>query len=292
VTFAPFWHLPAALPALDPVEGNGYCLEMRDASQSVLQRRCFDLSFYDYEGGAEIAVDSFLAAMPLDPTASRAVLRQAAVVLGEVVASAHAPRVTLLSPNTAGLKSGKVGVAWMAADDDGNELAFTLSYSHDDGASWLPFALNLTGTSSYELDLSNLPGGMACRIKVDASDGWHNASDASDSSFQVANKAPLAGILQPVGGAVVSSPLTLQGYGYDLEDGQMEETSLAWSSDRDGPLGTDDTLWDVALTPGQHTLALQATDIRGATDSVVVVITVANGESDLEAIYLPLLLWH
>jgi hypothetical protein len=290
VTFDPFWQLAAAQPALEPPEGSEYCLELRDAAHAVLQSRCFDLSFYDYEAGAEIAVDGFVTAMPLAPTASRAVLRQGTVVLGEVVASAHAPQVTLLAPNTPGLVSGKMSVQWTAQDADAGELAFALSYSNDDGASWLPFAVNLTGTVSYEVDLSNLPGGTACRVKVDVSDGWHNASDVSDSSFQVAGKAPLAGILQPAAGAVVTAPLTLQGYGYDLEDGQLAGSSLAWTSDLDGPLGTGDTVWDVELTPGQHTLTLQATDSQGTTGSATVVITVGPVEPDLERVYLPVVL--
>lgn len=288
VTFDPFWQMPAAQPALEPQEGSDYCLELQDAAQTVLQSRCFDLSFYDYEAGEETAMDGFLAAMPLDLTASRAVLRQGPTVLGVRTASAHAPQVTLLSPNTPGLLSGKMAVQWTAQDADSGELAFALSYSHDDGASWLPFAINITGTNRFDVDLSNLPGGAACRVKVDVSDGWHNASDVSDSSFQVAGKAPLAGILQPADGAAVTLPLMLQGYGHDLEDGQLDGTSLAWSSDLDGPLGTGDTVWDVELTPGQHTLTLRATDSQGASGSSAVTITVGSGEPILESIYLPL----
>jgi hypothetical protein len=181
-------------------------------------------------------------------------------------------------------------VTWTAADaDPGDELAFVLSYSNDDGVTWLPFALNLTGTTSYELDLSNLPGGTACRVKVDASDGWHNARDESDSSFQVGDKVPLAGITEPVDGAVVATPLTLQGYGYDLEDGQLQGAALQWSSDIDGPLGSGDTLWDVDLSLGQHTLTLQVTDSQGHTAVAEVTITVMEGPG-LEHIYLPLVL--
>jgi hypothetical protein len=290
VTFDPFWQLSADQPALTPVEGSDYCLEVRDAAQTVLHSRCFDLTFYHYEAGVEMEVDSFLTTLPLDPMASRVVLRQGAVVLGEAVASAHAPQVTLLSPNSGGLKGGKISVQWAAQDDDDDELALILSYSHDDGASWLPFALNLTGTNSYELDLSDLPGGAACRVKIDVSDGWHNASDASDSGFQVANKAPLVGILHPVDGAVVATPLTLHGYGYDLEDGQLEGTSLAWASDQDGPLGTGDAVWDVKLAPGPHTLTLQATDSQGATRSATVAITVEGGDPGKGRIYLPVVL--
>jgi hypothetical protein len=289
VAFDPFWQLTAAQPALDPLEGSDYCLELWDA-QTVLQSRCFDLSFYDYESGEEIAVDGFVTAMPLDPAASRVVLKQGDTELDEVVASAYTPTVTLLAPNTTVLQTGHITVTWTAADaDPGDELAFVLSYSNDNGATWLPFALNLTGTTSLALDLSNVPGGEACRVKVDASDGWHNASDASET-FPVAGKAPVAGITAPADGAVVAVPLTLQGYGYDLEDGQLSGAALQWSSDVDGPLGSGDTLWDLNLTPGQHTLMLQVTDSQGHTGTASVVITVQGGGPVLEEIYLPCVL--
>ena len=125
-------------------------------------------------------------------------------------------------------------------------------------------------------------------MQVQVSDGWHNASDASEI-FPVADKAPLAGITEPADGAMVAAPLTLQGYGYDLEDGQLSGAALQWSSDVDGPLGSGDTLWDVDLSLGQHTLTLQVTDSQGHTVVAEVTITVMEGPG-LEHIYLPLVL--
>jgi hypothetical protein len=290
VSFDPFWQITSAEPPLDPPEGSDYCLELQDVAHTVLYSRCLDLPFFDYERGQATGVDGFLVDMPLDPSASRVVLKQGATELGAVEASANIPTVTVLAPKTAALQSEHMTVSWTATDaDPGDELAFVLSYSNDDGATWLPFALNLTGTTSFDLDLSNVPGGAACQVQVEVSDGWHTADDTSES-FAVADKAPLAGILEPADGAVVATPLTLQGYGYDLEDGQLDGTSLAWSSDRDGPLGTGDTLWDVDLTPGQHTLTLQVTDSQGHTAMAAVVITVSGGEPGLKHIYLPLVL--
>ena len=287
VSFDPFWQLTASEPPLSPPQGGSYCLEVQDVAYTVLVSQCFDLAFVDYEAGEAGEVAGFITALPLDPAASRVVLRQGVVTLGEVAASAHAPQVTVLAPEAGRLRTGSVTVEWTGQDDDpGDELAFVLSYSSDDGATWLPVAVNLTGTNSFELDLSYLPGGTACRVQVQASDGWHTAGDTS-ASFQVPGKAPLAGILEPLDGAVLAAPVTLQGYGYDLEDGQLDGAALAWSSDRDGPLGSGDMLWDVDLSLGQHTLSLEVTDSQGHTRTATVVITVVSGEPGVEHVYLP-----
>jgi len=271
--------------------GSSYCLEVQDAASAVLHSQCFDLAFFDYEAGEASPIDAFLTALPRATGAGRVVLKKGAVVLGQVTASAHAPQVTLLSPTTTGPKSGRIPIQWTASDaDPGSELAFNLSYSHDNGATWRPFALNVTGTQALELDLSNVPGGAACRVKVYVSDGWHNASDASDVSFQVADKAPLAGILWPEDGATVQPPLALQGYGYDLEDGQQTGAALSWSSDVDGALGSGDTVWDVDLTPGVHTLTLRVIDSKSHTGSASVVVTVTGGLPGGERVYLPIVL--
>jgi hypothetical protein len=67
-----------------------------------------------------------------------------------------------------------MAIQWTAQDADFDELAFALAYSHDDGASWLPFASSLAGTNHFDVGLSNLRGGAACQVKVDVSDGWHD----------------------------------------------------------------------------------------------------------------------
>jgi hypothetical protein len=123
-------------------------------------------------------------------------------------------------------------------------------------------------------------------VRVKASDGFHNASDASDGAFRVPDKAPLVHIYLPEDGDTVSAPLNLLGYVYDLEDGAMEGTALAWTSDRDGSLGAGDTVWDVDLSPGVHVLTLTATDSQTQVGNESITITVVEGG----AIYLPLML--
>jgi hypothetical protein len=79
----------------------------------------------------------------------------------------------------------------------------------------------------------------------------------------------------------VGTPLWLQGYGYNLEDGTLEGAALRWRSDRVGDLGTGSQAL-VTLSPGQHVITLAATDVDGnhATANINVY---AGGK-----IYLPL----
>ena len=76
------------------------------------------------------------------------------------------------------------------------------------------------------------------------------------------------------------TPLWLQGYGYDLEDGMLGETALRWHTDRDGDLGTGSQRL-VTLSPGRHHITLTATDSDGQTD-VAGIEVFAGGK-----VYLP-----
>ncbi len=80
----------------------------------------------------------------------------------------------------------------------------------------------------------------------------------------------------PVGDLVV-----LQGFGFDLEDGQLADSVLSWSSSRQGLLGTGASLPITTLQPGLHTITLTATDSSNQTASVSVQLFIG------ERVYLP-----
>ena len=283
VSFLPFWQLMTDNPPGNPPAGTEYCLELRDAGDAVIESHCFDLGFYDEVLGADSHVDAFVVTLPLGAGAAKAALRQGPADIGQVSASDHPPTVTVHAPNGGESVGDFVPVSWTGDDDDGDPLAYSLSYSPDDGASWIPAAVNITGTTAYTLDLSLIPGGSACRVQVGVSDGFHTASDQSDASFSVTDKAPYAGILHPEDRSTVVPPLNLSGYGYDPDDGELQEEALVWASDRDGPLGTGSPLWGVDLSPGQHHLMLTATDSIGLQGSATITV-------DVESVYLPLVL--
>lgn len=290
VDFYPFWQYSSAVSPENLPEGNEYCLELRDAGQAVLASRCFDLEFYSYEADLETEVSSFVEVLPVQPGTAAVVLRQGSTVLGQVPVSAHAPSVRLTQPNGGQALSSEATVKWTASDQDGDPLTFDLYYSSDDGITWSPVAANLSGMESYKLDLSSFSGGSTCRLRVAVSDGYHSTGDASDASFSVDDKPPLVGVVYPSAGAVISTTITsLAGYGYDLEEGELAGSSLAWTSDRDGKLGSGELLEDIFLTPGEHQITMKASDGQGHTSQASIIVKVYPQIVPGKSLFLPLI---
>ena len=57
--------------------------------------------------------------------------------------------------------------------------------------------------------------------------------------------------------------IVFQGSATDMEDGTLPDEALAWSSDRQGVLGTGPSLPMNTLQPGRHVITLTATDSKG-----------------------------
>ena len=91
------------------------------------------------------------------------------------------------------------------------------------------------------------------------------------------NAAPDVAITSPADGSTFTSgqSIDLQGSATDAEDGALTGASLAWTSDRDGPLGSGETFARDDLSVGDHTITLTATDSDGSDASASVNITVS-----------------
>jgi hypothetical protein len=280
--FMPTWRLVTSEVPQNPPAGSGYCVELRDAGEAVLASHCFDfLNPYSWW-------DGFLVALPLTGDPARVVLLQGSAELAEILVSEYPPVVTFQSATRAGPASDSLSLSWSAADDDGDALHYSILYSADNGATWLPAVTNLE-TNGYTLDLGRVPGGTQARIRVEASDGYHVTSDEW-GPFAVGDHAPWVSILHPESRSVVSPTLTLSGSGYDLEDGQLEDAALVWTSSLDGLLGTGPILFVNDLTPGTHWLTLTATDSAAQATSSSILIGVGQSIDYEYAIYVPLVL--
>jgi hypothetical protein len=90
------------------------------------------------------------------------------------------------------------------------------------------------------------------------------------------NQAPTAVIATPLANASYTqgAAVSMTGTGADLEDGVLAGTSLAWSSNLGGALGTGISLTTTALAVGTHTITLKATDSQGAVAIATRTITI------------------
>jgi Leucine-rich repeat (LRR) protein len=265
-TLDPIWVITSAAVPESPPAGTTFCLEAQDAGGTALASHCFDLAFVNYETGVQLDVDGFNLLLPYPPGTARIALRKGMVELAVRSVSPHAPEVTVLSPN-GGESWGAAGsqtITWSASDFDGNPLTYSVLYSPD-GKNWLSVSTGLTVTHAA-VNTSELAGGSMARIRVLATDGVNTESDESDVAFSVERKGPQAHILSPEGNLriIPGTPLLLQGYAYDLEDGTLSESALRWTSVRDGELGTGSQAL-VTLSPGPHVITLTATDSDGNT---------------------------
>ncbi|MFZ5439062.1 MAG: PKD domain-containing protein [Myxococcota bacterium] len=104
------------------------------------------------------------------------------------------------------------------------------------------------------------------------------------------NRPPSVTITAPQNGATLTlgAATTLTGSATDVEDGPLSGAALAWSSSRDGALGTGASL-AVTLTQGVHVLTLTATDSMSATGtaSVTVSVNAPNNQPPVATITAP-----
>jgi myo-inositol-hexaphosphate 3-phosphohydrolase len=118
---------------------------------------------------------------------------------------------------------------------------------------------------------TTLPGGTH-RLRAVVTDR-SGRSGVAEITVKV-NGRPTVTITQPTEGASLlgGEPVRLLGRADDTEDGDLSPT-LAWTSDRDGALGTGASLL-AALTPGTHRITASARDAAGQQGSASVDVTV------------------
>ena len=191
--------------------------------------------------------------------------------------SAHAPTVTVVSPNggetwpTSSIQT----IVWNGSDLDGDSLTYNVLYSAN-GSTWVPVGTGITATQ-LAVNTAELAGGTAARVRVVATDGINTSRDESDATFTVGRKGPSAFILAPEADArfMPDTPLWLQGYAYDLEDGTFPDSAYRWTSNRDGDLGTGASNL-VTLSSGPHVITLMVTDSDGNTAIKTIRLSAGN----------------
>jgi len=178
---------------VDALAPGDYYLRYLDAHNQELSVLTFTLSL-TVEGKLMNQVP-FVFRAPYIPDTARIVIGQGATEIVSRTISAHPPTVTVTSPNGGEIFTGTTTVSWIAEDEDGDSLSFTVLYSPDGGATWNALATGLTA-SSYAWDVSGLPPGNEYRVRVMATDGFNTGEDASDGPLTIIGHVYLPVVLR------------------------------------------------------------------------------------------------
>lgn len=251
----PFWVLPQPEGSSDGIGSGPYRIVLESATGEVLSQRRFEvLEGYAYH---DRIPGRFREWIPYAAGTVRISILHEALRLDWVNVSPHAPSVRVTSPNGGESWSGAgpFTVAWTASDADGDALIAQVHYSADGGQSWAPLGVNLSGRQ-LAVQASDLPGGANALVKVVVTDGVNTSSDTSDAAFAVAPKPPRLQLLGLEEGSLLlpTARPALAASAFDPEDGPLDEGGLAWSSDRDGALGSGNDLSAAGLSAGVHAL--------------------------------------
>jgi len=257
------------IPALTPGD---YALRLVDAGNNVLASYAFTPQLEPETGilGFSQVID-FVAgtrSLQIVNTANNQLLSTMAV-------SANAPVISNVALQGApDPVDGVVTLGWNASDPDGGTLTFDIAYSRDNGATFQPVKINVSG-SSTQIDTASLGGSGTAILRVTASDGV-NCAYADSPGFVMANKAPTPFITSPADSTQVhyGQLVNFSGLALDAQDSLVAESGLAWFDGDGNLLGNGSLLSIEDLPVGTNTITLEATNSQGlsATASITVIV--------------------
>jgi hypothetical protein len=288
--FDPVLRANLAPPAV-PASGD-YELLLRGDDGEPIVSVPFDVEELHADGGDDPGIGQAIVAVPVpdDPVGGIEVV-EAGEIIGAIDASPAVPTVTIDTPepgSTVG-DTGAIRVSWTGSDDDGDELAYSVRVSPDDGGSWQTVAVDLAVTE-LEVPLSQLRATTTARLQVIASDGFHSSYDEV-APFTIVDAPPQVTIVHPLTGQVVAGEqlLDLSAIAIDPEDRELDGDAVRWTSDRDGPLGSgaEVTVAAATLSEGEHELTVTATDTAGASSVASVRVLVSRAYAPLASEPLP-----
>ncbi len=210
---------------------------------------------------------------------------QQAVTVNLAAATNNPPRAVATTP--ADDIQGVASIAYALLDAEGDSADVTVEFSTDNGSS---FSVATAATGGEALTgltaapdgsphrfLWNSAGditsarqtGVILRFTPRAAGGGASGAAGSTTGFTVDNVSLgiLARILEPLEGSstVAGETLRFRGEAFDSTGTRLGSSSLAFSSQLEGSLGTGSPVSAVLATPGDHVITLTATDSQSRT---------------------------
>jgi hypothetical protein len=190
-----------------------------------------------------------------------------------------------------------VDIGWTLIDSDGDgltdadelyefgtdpNLVDTDSDGLTDGESVVPVASYPAGVDSDDdgfVDGEMMFGTDPGNADTDG-DGILDGAEAS-AGTDPGDASPVVSITAPSSGSIFANgeSITFTGSAIDEEDGDISST-IAWSSDIDGALGTGTSI-SVTLSMNSHTVTAAATDSKNAETSTSIAVTVTSIPGDI-----------
>jgi hypothetical protein len=268
--------IPTPVPA-----GSQYTIELRGAGGTLLQSISFDMIFEDVEGNPLSNV-YFDFRVPNPGGVKSIQLKDGSTLLDEIVVSDNPPQTAMQQPGPGTSWTSNGTIRWTASDPDGGDLRFSLLYSPDNGATWLPIAGDVDARE-YVVDTRLLAGSTNARIRIITTDGFNTTTVDSAGTFTVANQAPLVNLDSPLPGQLFDSGqfIPLQATAHDPEGATLaDENYLCKAGDVEVAFGPDT---GVFLPDEAYTITLE---VRDNLDNVTTLnVPIVVGSTNL---YLPL----
>ena len=185
------------------------------------------------------------------------------------------PVVSSVFANATELVNGEQTLTWTASHPEGLPLLYLVEYNNDidnPASDWDVLAADLK-TPTFKEDFSLLPGGAKARIRVTATDGIR-ASFAESKTFVVPFKAPEVFIDDVPETIKAGADLILAAEYDDLQDDQIPDANLVWTSSIAGKIGTGTDIVASKLAVGEHVITFTATNKAGLSGSTKVSVKV------------------
>jgi len=217
----------------------------------------------------------FAGAMKFPTGTTKFQILNGSTVIRELPVSANTPVVSGITMSGGSIFNGPTSIRWTGTDGDGDKLYYSIEYNPDvtkTTTDFEPIITFITGTQWTE-DFSKIAGGDHAKLRIIATDGI-NASYTDSAEFKVPFSAPdVSAKALP---QIAAGELTLIATVEDLQDGELPNSSIVWTSKKLGEVGKGAELNLKHLQTGADEFTVTATNSGGMKTSKTVAVTIVN----------------